>query len=362
MNVGLIGCGKQGSRIFRNLLRLQHEKHIEFIGVFDPDLSVIEEKIVNITKKCESQGYNCDWYYSPYFNKGSGAKAFRHYNVAIIATPTFTHAEIAFELMKMDNIQAIMIEKPMGIDHLQTEALRITAEERDIFLMPGHIERFNSATQYLYELVQQDRKKSKVMGIASTRVGFCPPERRKEYGGVERDLLVHDIDLGMWFVGSTPQQLLVSRFANEPSVSLKVGLNCIYIWDSNTGLNVNVCYREHQSMKGFAFEVWFNTHRYRLEAGDQVILKYVPKDDKKPERVIEVYDKCIPKEEPLYKELLHFINCTKNQDVPIVTAQDGSFAVKWSADKVWEALRMGKDIGLYKDVKGENLIPSESNK
>jgi predicted dehydrogenase len=108
-------------------------------------------------------------------------------DVAIIAVPTFLHAEVARKCI--DKGIALLVEKPLASTVEEGQALLEAARAKGVKLAVGHVERFNPVVGALIkELVGKD-----LYSIQITRVGPFPP--RIADVGVLTDLSVHDIDL-----------------------------------------------------------------------------------------------------------------------------------------------------------------------
>ena len=352
MDVALLGCGNQGLRHFRNLLRLQHEGQIGLVHVFDPDVSIIKN-MLNVVKILEEEhGYDVYWDFKIDLNDKLWKEDTTEVEALVIASPTFSHFQSLLDGVRYNSgdIKGVLVEKPIGIDFVQATAMKEFADKRGFLLMPGHTERFNPAIIELYQRVQLDKPKNTRLAIATTRVGFCPLKKRHEYGGLGRNLLVHDIDLANWLVGGVPHSVYVGRFAGDEHIDLRVGFQAIYVWNETTSLNAHVCYRENKFAKAYAIEVWFDEHRYRVEVGDQIILKF--DKDNNPTVIDPRRVGMSKKEEPIYLELSNFLQSVKYRGTtPFITAQDGINAIQWCHDKVQDSLRMGKNK-FYEKLEG----------
>jgi len=333
MQVGLIGIGRQGARHFRNLLRLQKEEKIDIICVFDPDIKRAMEIMPEITMTTYSEG---NWTFQPYFDKGVGLDYARGCDTFVIAAPTPIHGEIVQKIVEYPRVRGILVEKPMAMNYEEALSIHQLCQEKDILLMPGMTERFNPVIQHFYEkfrLHKTDRR----CAIGTVRVGYCPPDRRAEYGGLERDLLVHDFDLAYYLLGYSPHSVYVSRFDNNPHIDIRTGMECLFVWNPTTSLNAQVCYRGQKEAKAYVIEVWFDEHAYRAEIGEHSIITYVPRSEgnnKWDKTHVEV----VEREESIYTELNHFFEAVDAKRFPIVTSEEGIEVIRWSVDMVQKAI------------------------
>jgi predicted dehydrogenase len=109
-----------------------------------------------------------------------------------LAVPTESHAEIACPLLEAG--VHVLVEKP--ISHTLEEADRMAqaAERGGATLMVGHVERFNPALSALYPHVRQP------LYFEIHRVGEFTA--RSLDIDVVLDLMIHDLDIVQWLVGS----------------------------------------------------------------------------------------------------------------------------------------------------------------
>lgn len=110
-----------------------------------------------------------------------------------ICTPTVTHYQIATRALHAG--KHTLVEKPMTNTAVESRELLNIARQQQLRLMPGHIERFNPAVDYLKSLLN-DKRLGTVTLFHARRVGRWP-ERIGDVG-VVRDTAIHDIDLARY--------------------------------------------------------------------------------------------------------------------------------------------------------------------
>ncbi len=109
-----------------------------------------------------------------------------------IATPTSIHHAVAAEAL--DAGKHVMIEKPITQTVAEAEDLCRRAEARKVIIQVGHIERFNPA------ILALDHYEINPMFVESHRLSQFNP--RGTDVAVVLDLMIHDIDIILSFVGS----------------------------------------------------------------------------------------------------------------------------------------------------------------
>jgi len=119
-----------------------------------------------------------------------------------ICTPTTTHKEVATQALRAG--KHTLVEKPMTNTAPEARELVALAKERGLRLMPGHIERFNPAVDYLRSLLDE-KKLGTVTLFHARRVGRWP-ERIGDVG-VVRDTAIHDIDLARYIFRDEVQSI-----------------------------------------------------------------------------------------------------------------------------------------------------------
>ncbi|HYO25840.1 MAG TPA: Gfo/Idh/MocA family oxidoreductase [Lacipirellulaceae bacterium] len=113
-------------------------------------------------------------------------------DAAVVATPTFTHHQVASELIRGG--VHVLVEKPIAPTVREADELVQLARRRCVVLQVGHVERFNPA------LVSVERRLSAPKYIEARRQsGYT---FRSTDVGVVLDLMIHDIDVTLSLVRS----------------------------------------------------------------------------------------------------------------------------------------------------------------
>ncbi|MGY5873461.1 MAG: Gfo/Idh/MocA family oxidoreductase, partial [Candidatus Thorarchaeota archaeon] len=113
----------------------------------------------------------------------------------VIATPTFTHAEIAEEIAsKYDCIRGLLIEKPLASTLEDGKKVAEVVKRKGIVTLVSHSEIYNPIVGRALYLIETD-----AIGVPRSvihdRRGFVPPARIPSLGDVFEDIGVHDFDI-----------------------------------------------------------------------------------------------------------------------------------------------------------------------
>jgi len=118
-------------------------------------------------------------------NSASVLTAALRCDLAVVATSTEAHADAALELINAGI--PVLVEKPLTSSLAATREVLDAAQARDVALMCGFVERFNS--QFLRLANQIGRS---ISHIDTVRVGPAP---QRTHSPVVDDVLLHDLDL-----------------------------------------------------------------------------------------------------------------------------------------------------------------------
>jgi len=166
VRAGVIGVGRMGTYHVGILSELDK---VELTAVVDIDSK--SRKVIE--KNYETLGFDnyrdiCD-----------------KVDVAVVAVPTGMHYPIAKDLLNAGI--HVLLEKPCAnkLDHAR-ELFKI-AEDKNLTLHIGHVERFNGAVQELHKIVEAP------IFVECKRMG--PFSNRIKDDGVVLDIMIHDIDI-----------------------------------------------------------------------------------------------------------------------------------------------------------------------
>ncbi len=185
LKIGIIGTGALGrhhTRLYKNI------KDVEVIGVYDVNTETAE----NIAKEFSVTNY-------PDMNE-----LVNKCDALSVAVPATKHYDVAVPLLKQK--KHLLIEKPLAANIEEAEEMVRLANENNVVLGVGHVERFNPAMAFL------ESKKQNTRFIEAHRLALYPPPRPGQHRrgvevGVVLDLMIHDIDLVLNMVDSDVEKI-----------------------------------------------------------------------------------------------------------------------------------------------------------
>jgi len=183
--VAVIGAGAFGRNHARVYAELQKSgEPVELAAVVDQNLARAQAVITELNSHARAYSNVDDLLVDP---------ANLHIAAASVAVPTVAHLKIAHTLMQggLD----VLIEKPIASSLVDADELIATAERTGRIAMAGHLERFNPAVRATLPLITQP------MFFEVHRLSVFTP--RSLDVDVVLDLMIHDLDIVLWFVQSS---------------------------------------------------------------------------------------------------------------------------------------------------------------
>jgi len=181
LKIGVLGAGHLG-KIHINLLK--EISAFELVGFYDPDQDKADQiKDVKYFSSMDELMEECD--------------------VIDIVTPTVNHYECAVKALR--NSKHIFIEKPLANTIQEAKDMMGLAEEANVKVQVGHVERFNPAFIAAQGFIKQP------LFIETHRLAQFNP--RGTDVSVVLDLMIHDIDIVLSTVKSTIKKISTSGVA-----------------------------------------------------------------------------------------------------------------------------------------------------
>jgi predicted dehydrogenase len=181
LRAAVIGAGSMG----RNHARVYAElEDVELVAIADPDQTALNQL---------GQRYHARTYtdYRRMLER-------EQLDMVSIVTPTEYHFTVARDVILAR--VPLLVEKPIAATVEEGAALVRLAEEQDVLLTVGHIERFNPAIRALKIQIEQGAL-GQVYQICARRIGPFPA-RIKDVG-VVIDLATHDLDIMHYLTDSS---------------------------------------------------------------------------------------------------------------------------------------------------------------
>ncbi len=321
LRVAVLGTGALGKEHARIYNEMAQAELVEFAGIFD----VSAETARRIAEKLNTRAF------------ASVEEAAAASDALSIVTPTVTHFDLAKQLLL--NGRHVLVEKPMTDSTAQAAELVQLARQQNCVLQVGHVERFNPVFNYLETVATQPRF------IETHRLSPYPA--RSTDIGVVLDLMIHDLDVVLAFVKSPVTSVdavgipVLSKSEDIANARLRFANGCvanltasrispermrkIRVFSGPT----NTCYisLDYRAQEGFIYRI------ARDDEEESSLLKKLLAS-KDSTIVSEFAGKRIvrepvpiTKEEPLKQELLHFIECVREQQTPMVSGESAKRAL-----------------------------------
>jgi predicted dehydrogenase len=242
-----------------------------------------------------------------------------------IAAPTDVHASIAAPLLERG--VHVLIEKPMAATTSEADELLRLARDHGAVLAVGHTERFNPAVVRAKPFVQDPRF------IEVHRLGTFP-DRSLDID-VVFDLMIHDLDLVLYMVGSEVDAVeavgvpVLTPRVDIANVRLRFANGCI------ANLTASRISRDRvRKIRFFQRDAYISVD---YTGQDVELYRLVPQAGQMP--AIEGGKLDVAREEPLKRELEDFIDAIRQRRPPVVTGEQGRAALAL-AERVVERMEM----------------------
>jgi predicted dehydrogenase len=185
LKVGVLGAGHLGKIHIRLLLELNDL--YDFIGFYDPNKE---------QAKAVAEEFGITWY-------STIEELLSKVDVVDIVTPTIAHFDCASAALKAS--KHVFIEKPITETLDEAKILMNLAQEANVKVQIGHVERFNPAFQAALPYL------NKPMFIETHRLAQFNP--RGCDVPVVLDLMIHDLDIILSVVKSSVRRISASGVA-----------------------------------------------------------------------------------------------------------------------------------------------------
>ena len=156
------------------------------------------------------------------------------FDAAFVCTPTSTHSAIASQLIQSN--KHVFVEKPMTYLSEDGKDLVELANQKNVILSCGYIERFNPAVGIVKDFVKS-KKYGELVLLEFHRENRMPLHIKDV--GIIYDTSVHDIDTAMWLFDDTPEVVFARagkiKHEHEDFASIMLGFkdNKVAIISSN---------------------------------------------------------------------------------------------------------------------------------
>lgn len=320
-NVVVFGTGSLGKEHARLYADLAAAGKVNFAGVYDVNAELAkkfaEKYHVKAFAGVEEAVANC--------------------SAASVVTPTVTHFELAKKLLESG--RHVLVEKPMTDNVEQAGELVRLAQEKNLILQVGHVERFNPVLKYLESVAPQPRF------IEAHRLSPYPA--RSTDIGVALDLMIHDLDIVLAFVRSPVVSVdavgiaVLSKSEDIANARLRFANGCVANLTASrvspermrkvrvfsAGEKPTYVSLDYRAQEGFIYRIARDGEeessllKKLLAAKDSTIVSEFG-----GKRIVRE-PAPIEKEEPLKLELQSFIDCVRASETPVVTGEQAKRAL-----------------------------------
>jgi predicted dehydrogenase len=310
IKVGVVGVGHLG----RHHLRVYSElPEAEVIGIYDTDLEKARAKAEEFNTRC-FEGLD---------------NLLQNTEAVSLVVPTSSHFTVGQEIIKKGI--NVLIEKPITQTVDQAEKLIQMAQEKNLILQVGHIERFNPAFQAIQGMSLEPKF------IESHRL--APFVSRGTDVAVILDLMVHDVDLILALVKDkvkTIDAAGVSVISESEDIA-----NARITFEKGCVANVTasrISAKPMRKLRLFQKDTYISmdflkkkTEVYRLVESESVkqqgktIIGNIPLDRGK---TISYGIPPVKQEDMLTSELKSFLQAVKDKQRPVVSGEDGKEALR----------------------------------
>lgn len=325
VRIGVVGVGHLGQFHVKKFLVIEN---CTFIGVHDKN----PERAKQISESLNVKAF--DTYEELLDNIDA---------IDIAATTTYHYELAKTALLKGKHV---FLEKPITSDLVQAEELLKIAEDKNLKIQVGHIERFNPV------ILQVEDEIADPMFIESHRLSTFQP--RGTDVPVVLDLMIHDIDLILSFIKSPLKEIRASGVGIlTPSIDIA---NARLEFENGAIANVTssrVSMKQERKIRFFQKNSYISMDFQakhvtvmKKSAGIKDILPEIllGKTDFKPEQLIDVknVDATSYPKDALEMELESFVKCLNENKKPVVDGYDGSRALQVAMEIV-RIINVNKD-------------------
>ncbi|KYK25552.1 hypothetical protein AYK25_09410 [Thermoplasmatales archaeon SM1-50] len=325
INIGVIGTGSMG----KNHVRVCSELEIvELGGVADIDVKVVKD-IANRFQIKSFLNYK---------------DLFKEIDAVSIATPTNTHYKIAMDALNQG--KHVLIEKPICDSAQKAEELVKKAKKEDLIFMVGHIERYNPVIRFVKENLNS-KKLGNLISLASKRVSNYPG--RIHDVGVIFDFGIHDIDIMRYLAGEVHS--VYARAGNyNNTITYEDHANIMLNFESGICGIVEVNWLTPMKIRRLLLTCseYFVDVNYIDQSIAMASSSYKEVNEMNLFNVPIQYNTkniLLEKKEPLRNEFVDFIQAIEYNIKPLVTGEDGLFALK-IAEAATQSYKTGTEVKI----------------
>ena len=191
LKIAIIGAGRIG-RIHATNLHRHPLADVRYV------VDVIESAATDLAASCGAQVSTVD-----------SALADESVSIVVIATSTDTHAELIAKTARAG--KAIFCEKPLDLDVRTAQQSLKLVDKYGVLMCLGFNRRHDPSFSRLKQEIDRGLVgEVEVVTITSRDPSPPPVEYIGRSGGLFRDMMIHDFDMGRWLLGEEPVEVFAS--------------------------------------------------------------------------------------------------------------------------------------------------------
>ena len=311
IKIGVIGTGHLGkihTKLFKEI------ENCEFVGIYDKDFSVAQK----VGEEFKIKSFE------------SLPKLFDEVDAVDIVATTSAHYELVKASLAAK--KHVFVEKPITTHIWEAEELIKIADEKNLTLQVGHIERFNPA------LISLEKYRLNPLFVQTDRLAQFNP--RGTDVAVVLDLMIHDIDIILSLVKSEVKNVSASGVAIV-SDNLDIA-NARIEFENGAVANVTasrISQKKMRKMRIFQRDAYISLD---FITGVSEVFRLVPPDQMPTNSFISFGEmgvgdrrRAVVYEQPEFKEvnalkleLESFVNAIAKGERPVVSGKDGLKALR----------------------------------
>jgi len=305
-NIAVVGCGHWGKHLVRNFSSLG-----ALCSISDPNSEIVDQY---------ASQYNVKKYSFTEIINDPNIKG------VVLSVPAHLHASMAIEAMNKN--KNVFVEKPLGMNEAEAEAMIATAKKNKVRLMVGHLLQYHPIFKTIKEYIGVG-KIGEINYIYSNRLSFGKSRTEED---VIWSFAPHDISMILSLTGQEPEyvstnaaSILQKNIADTATIHLqfKSGLK------SHISVSWLHPYKEHKLVVvgQSAMLVFDDTKSWQEK------LALYPYEAVSSKNLINLknsnvqYIK-ITEEEPLKNECQHFIDVVEKDIQPLTDGVEGLRVLK----------------------------------
>ncbi len=236
-----------------------------------------------------------------------------------ISVPSHLHRDVAIECIECG--LDVLVEKPLATTLDDARAIVSAAEENDVRLMVGHIERYNPVIEALEEILESES----VLAFDAHRLG--PYTEQLSDDCVVTDLMIHDLDVVTHLIAGDVRQLnAIGSFARSTQsdhaiVQMELSGGAIGSLTASHITHDKV--RKLKIMTEDHFII-VDYHRQNIDVKHWGTIGSTTLGEQSGYRTENIVESpYVNTREPLKAELEHFLNCIRNDETPMTDGESG---------------------------------------